>query len=320
MQIYDPAKAHASLRIRLPVDHRDRGNTPRYIHTSSKSQALIWSLVLASQGIPHKIVHLDSGYLLMVKDDHHGHARCQIDRYERENHLKKSCPPHQRTTKNSYKETIHITVWLTLLFSLTFLPSVRQTLFEAGCADAGAIISGQWWRAVTALTLHENAIHLLGNMIFGGIIMIGVCEELGDGAGWLFTLVSGMAGNLINAWAHQGNHISIGASTAVFGAVGILTVTRALSWSQSGFRKIITPVGAGLALLGFMGSSGQRTDLGAHFFGFTSGVVLGILFQKMGKLSTLFTRDSAQKFMGLAAALLVIFSWIVAIIKGRPVL
>lgn len=299
------------------MGHLDRGNTHRYIHTSNKGQALIWSLVLASQGIPHKIVQLDSDYLLKVKQDHHDHARHQIDKYERENHLKKSCPVHQGMKTGSHRGGIHITIWLTLLFSLTFLPPVRQMLFEMGCADAGAMVSGQWWRAVTALTLHENALHLLSNMIFGGIIMIGVCEELGDGGGWLFTLVSGTSGNLINAWAHQDNHISIGASTAVFGAVGILTATRALSWSQSGFRRIITPLGAGLALLGFMGSSGQRTDLGAHFFGFASGLILGMFFQRMNKSSTLFARDSAQRSMGLAAALIVIVSWIIAIIKGN---
>ncbi len=301
------------------MGRRDQERSYKYIHTSGKGQALAWSLVLASQGIPHKIIHTDSGYLLKVKQSHHRQAWHQIHKYKRENRVRKShsAGAYRRAMKGSHRDTIYATIWLTFFFSLTFLPPVRQALFEAGCADAGAMTSGQWWRAVTALTLHENAVHLLGNMIFGGIIMIGVCDELGRGTGWMLTLISGTVGNLINAWAHQDNHVSIGASTAVFGAVGILTVTRALSWSQSGFRRTIAPVGAGLALLGFMGSSGQRTDLGAHFFGFTSGVILGMLFQKMRKLSNLFARDRAQRFIGLMAASIVIISWIIALIQAN---
>jgi rhomboid protease GluP len=43
----------------------------------------------------------------------------------------------------------------------------------------------------------------------------------------------------------------------------------------SRFRRVLLPLGGGLALLSFFGTGGERTDLGAHLFGFSAGLGLG---------------------------------------------
>ena len=92
-------------------------------------------------------------------------------------------------------------------------------------------------------------------------------------------LSSGIAGNVVNAVVYKAGHTSIGASTAVFGALGILSAWQVLRRvNQPGKRlKALLPLGAGLALLGFMGSS-VHTDVLAHLFGFLSGIVIGGLY------------------------------------------
>jgi membrane associated rhomboid family serine protease len=78
--------------------------------------------------------------------------------------------------------------------------------------------------------------------------------------------------------------VTIGASTAVFGALGLLVSLDFLArWRAPHTRsrwQLVLPLGAGLALLAFLGSGGEdaereRIDYMAHFWGFVAGVVLG---------------------------------------------
>ena len=99
--------------------------------------------------------------------------------------------------------------------------------------------------------------------------------------GWLAILLSGMAGNLANALFFKQGHLSIGASTAVFGALGFLAALHFHRKLKSGRRderrKAWLPLAGGLALLGFMGTS-VHSDLMAHLFGMAVGICLGLLY------------------------------------------
>ena len=92
-------------------------------------------------------------------------------------------------------------------------------LFAAGQADAERILSGAWWRVITALTLHAHWGHLFGNavamLVFGGA----VCRWLGGGVGIGLIFATGVLGNLATAIYHGDAHFSVGASTATFGAL-----------------------------------------------------------------------------------------------------
>jgi membrane associated rhomboid family serine protease len=95
--------------------------------------------------------------------------------------------------------------------------------------------------------------------------------------GWLLVLLAGAAGNGLNALLHQSRHLAIGASTAVFGAIGILGAIQFWGkWRLPGQRlRALLPLGAGIALLGFLGA-GRHTDLMGHLFGFIAGIGLGL--------------------------------------------
>ena len=81
----------------------------------------------------------------------------------------------------------------------------------------------------------------------------------------------------MNALVQQAGHRSVGASTAVFGAVGILAALSLVRYRHHLQRRWPLPVAAALALLAVMGTEGKNTDLGAHFFGFVYGFFLGLV-------------------------------------------
>ena len=147
-------------------------------------------------------------------------------------------------------------------------------------ASASAILRGEWYRCVTALFLHGSDMHLAGNM--AGIIIFGtsVCSITGSGVGWFLILISGFMGNYCNALFYKSIHLSIGASTAVFGSIGILAGYRFIySLEESGLRiTAFIPVGAGLGLLALLGAS-PESDVMAHLFGFFIGMIAGALYR-----------------------------------------
>ena len=159
---------------------------------------------------------------------------------------------------------------------LDYLNLSTADWISRGNADAGAIMAGQWWRAVTALTLHAGGLHLFGNLTIGGCFIVLLCRALGSGLAWSLLLASGTFGNLLNAWVQSPRHHSVGASTTVFGAVGLLAAINLLYNRQNLRRRWYLPLAAALALLALLGSEGENTDLGAHLFGFAVGIGLGL--------------------------------------------
>ena len=153
-----------------------------------------------------------------------------------------------------------------------------MTWFERGSADAERILLGELWRTVTALTLHADIAHVLANALFGALFLSAVCGALGPGVGCALVLLSGAGGNLANALFQSSHHVSVGASTAVFGAVGLLSgLAVARRRRQRSLRRHAwVPIGAGLAILAMLGTTGTRVDLWAHLFGLLVGGALGI--------------------------------------------
>ncbi|CAN5177528.1 hypothetical protein BH23VER1_BH23VER1_30680 [soil metagenome] len=111
-----------------------------------------------------------------------------------------------------------------------------------------------------------------------------VARSLGPLVGWGLILLSGVLGNLATSWSHYPEpYGSVGASTAVFGGLGVLVgygVYLAIrAPSRALWASIIAPIGGGVALLGWFGAGGGiedgTTDVLAHLFGFIAGILLG---------------------------------------------
>ena len=246
----------------------------------SKEDVETFGLVLLSHGIAHQAMRRADGWELSVDPLQADKAVDLIQQYQQEN-----SPAPEEPAEDLFKDYKRSLagVWGAVFLAAmhVYVYTLADTLFLRSnlAASAGRILGGDWYRAATALLLHADVAHLLGNMVGIAILGSAVCSVMGWGVGWLMILSSGIAGNVLNAVVYKAGHTSIGASTAVFGALGILSAWQVLRRvNQPGKRiKALLPLGAGLALLGFMGSS-VHTDVLAHLFGFLSGIVIGGLY------------------------------------------
>ena len=174
-------------------------------------------------------------------------------------------------------------VWVVLVlvvvhWAVDFYGIKRDMVLCCG-SSALYILQGQLYRTVTALFLHADLGHLVGNGV--GMIVFGVpvCTLAGTLPGLLMILIAGASGNLATALLYRTAHLSIGASTAVMGAAGILTAYQTIEKirGRHGFHPgVFFPLGAGIALVGML-SGGENTDVVAHLTGFGAGIVLGAM-------------------------------------------
>jgi len=256
------------------------------------------SLVLTALGIAHAVEQADGVWEVRVADVDEGRARIALDDVERH-------PAPVRREVGGRPPTLaglHMAVLLAAIYVWSGPRAAAGRAFTIGEADARAMLAGEWWRAVTALTLHADGTHLLGNAVFAAVFVGALGSVAGSGSALLLTLASGAAGNLLNAWLRAPLHQGVGASTAVFGALGVLSGVSFLTrWQSAQRARAWVAVGAGLALLALLGS-GERTDLGAHLFGFTLGVPLGLFVASL-------PRPRAAWQVVLAAVALVVVSW-----------
>ncbi|MCI5124242.1 MAG: rhomboid family intramembrane serine protease [Candidatus Electrothrix sp. AR5] len=191
--------------------------------------------------------------------------------------------------------------------------------FKAGAVDSPAILEqGEWWRLVTALTLHADQMHLVGNTVIGGVIVHLLCKSTGYGMGWLILLLAGMTGNFLNIILRDTPHYSVGFSTAVFAAVGILCGRQLNNKASTIVRQVVLPLGAGVGLLAMLGSEGERTDFGAHLFGLACGLIYGLLLQ-LTDLDLLGNRRGLQLALFLVALFLIVLCWLLATGGKYPV-
>jgi len=272
-------------------------------------KADICGLVFTASGIEYRVEKGENGWDFWVKEDDYDTALETIQEYIEENHWFDD--ENGQVVPGLQKTYTGIGVaFVLLVFHVLVTQSAGDELIMKYGASAHDIMHGELYRAVTALLLHKNYLHLIGNM--AGIALFGtaVCSFTGYGIGWAMILFSGIAGNLLNAVLYNAYHISIGASTAVFGAIGILTGYNCfIKFKSRGQRiKAWLPIGGGLALLGLLGS-GQNSDIMAHFLGFFSGIILGGFY-------AFFIREPVdkrwQQYWALATIGVFFSSWLLA--------
>ena len=240
-----------------------------------------WSLVLEARGIPWRSERTEQGWQLLVPAERFQEACAELSRYEQENRNWPPPPPADRPLHENTASTLWVLIALALFHNIAVQQSnpfghAPLDWVARGSAHAAEIRAGEWWRLLTALTLHSGPLHLFGNIVVGGIFMVRLCWILGSGYAWFLVLISGALGNLLNALVQSPAHRSIGASTAVFAAVGLLATINMLHYRRSLWRRWPLPVAAALGLLALLGVGGENTDVGAHLFGFLAGLLLGL--------------------------------------------
>lgn len=281
----------------------------------ARADAEPYALVLAAAGISCRIEEIDDATTLSVAPADARLARYEVACYARENQQRhrQRPPPPARALADGIECALAYSAILVFLHAASRRDAFSLHWVWAGAAEAGLIVDGEWWRTLTALGLHLDLGHLASNIAFGSVLGLLLSQMLGAGLAWLAILLGGAGGNALSALFHSASHSAIGASTAVFAAVGILA---ALTWRHRepqwprGLRRW-APLAAGAMLLAYMGFGGERTDIGGHVAGFVAGVGLGIGLALWGK--RLPQSAAAQWTYGIAALALFALAWVVGL-------
>jgi membrane associated rhomboid family serine protease len=232
------------------------------------------ALVLVALDIPHAVERRDDAWCLVVPWAETGRAEETLAAFERESVSRPPAPLAPFTMLGA-----HVALVLGALFVVTGPRGGGSAWFQVGTAKARAILDGEPWRAVTALTLHADFTHVVGNATIG-IVLFGLLGgALGGGVALLFAALAGTGGNLLNAWLRGIPHDAVGASTALFGVVGILSGLAYRRRVALALHRPWLAIAAGLALLAMLGA-GEDTDVLAHCFGFLAGIPLGLVARR----------------------------------------
>lgn len=284
---------------------------------ASRYQAEQWALVLKAANIPSVIEFEKRSWVIKVSPLHEKRALQEIAAFMEEN---SDWPPHRPKKRiplpvlTKYQPpTILMMGALVIFFMITGPWSGGSDWFANGAVSGRQIFeNNQWYRLVTALTLHADVVHLVGNILIGGVLVHFLCRLLGNGLGWFLILAAGTLGNLMNILMHGSPHNSVGFSTAIFGTIGILSGYQAVRKRTAAIKDILLPLAAGAMLLAFLGAGGPRTDLGAHFFGLLAGAVLGALLVFLPSQQILIAKTSLQTNLFVASLATVGICWTIA--------
>ena len=285
----------------------------RVVFESRNRQSLAdRALVLAAAKIPHQVIDDAVTAALVVPAEYSTLAVKELQLYDDENPPVRKKPQKRVPYQDPVPGVIGYFLVVSAVAWLAGYSVLGHDWFDAGRVDGNLIRNGEWWRTITALTLHSGARHLVGNLVFGVFFGIFAGRLLGSGIAWLAIVVAAAVGNAANTLLLESTHRSIGASTAVFAALGLVAgfVWRGQLMAQDRWSYRYGPIVGGLALLMFTGTGGPDTDIGAHLLGFVCGFATGMLVTVLGPVPT---DRHAQTVAGGIALALVASAWIVGL-------
>lgn len=244
-------------------------------------------LISLMLGHPFWLVPLNESFQLLVEPTAAERVREQLAKYDRES---VGWPPRPMPTPTA---RVRPELATPMLWGLIVLIAFRAQLAWPGLTDAGAVDSqaivqrGEVWRVFTALFLHGDLGHLVSNLCSGLLVFSAVTTTVGRARGWCLIALASFAGNLAAALARSPEtYRSLGASTAIFAALGILTgrSVRLVLGSDRRQRwpELFVPLATGLTVLGLYGAGGQQVDVLAHLTGFAAGLGVGFAIKRSG--------------------------------------
>jgi membrane associated rhomboid family serine protease len=244
--------------------------------TPSPTLANDWALVLASAGIAHRVVEGEGAFSVVVEARDAAAAAAALAAFDVES-VPAVIPPAPDLGPSALG--VAAAGMLLVMFLVTGPGEAARpsTWLEVGRASSSAILHGQWWRAFTTLTLHEDVMHLVGNVIACLLFVSAVGRWVGPGLGAALIVGAAAIANVLTACVHHGEaFVSLGASTATFAALGLVAGLQLVRrWRHDVRRRYAwLPLGAGLGLFAMLGV-GEHADVWAHFFGLAVGALTG---------------------------------------------
>jgi rhomboid protease GluP len=238
-------------------------------------------LVVLAMGLPYWLMPAGEKFALFVDAPAADAVRTQLSRFDRESIGWPPQPIHLGTERRS-TDLLTPLLWAALVLA-TFRAQQFWPAFTRDAAlDATAIFAhGEWWRLGTALFVHADIGHLVSNVLSGIFVFAAVTSTIGRSRGWTLLGLAALIGNLASAWLrYPASYVSVGASTAIFAGVGLLT-GRAIRIAARvdaprRWQSMFVPFAAGLTVFALYGAGEVRVDVGAHLCGFVAGTVFGV--------------------------------------------
>jgi membrane associated rhomboid family serine protease len=272
-----------------------------------------WAFVLDAVGIPYERRTSATGASLWVEPEHHARAAHELRGYLRENR-RPAAPPV--VWPNHPHAMYGVIGYALVLIAVTFAVLAGaggHNWKSAGVLDAGFLARGEWWRVLTALTLHGDVLHLFSNLAFGALFGYPAARLFGPGLAWLLILAGAGLAYGVDALLHPPQHHLLGASTAVVTALGLVASygwrRHLQNWSK--WMRRSAPLIGGIALLAFTGTGGENTDILAHLAGFVVGCAIGALCARLPMPQPGDFR--MQWLAGFAALALLALAWTLAL-------
>jgi rhomboid protease GluP len=291
--------------------HTQPAQGPAVIFRGSKSLCREYSLVLEAKAVEHDMVESAGSWILTVMPSLVHLAYDEISRYSAERGVPRATPIQAEPFAGAVTGAMGYLLILLLTAYCAGIGLFGADWLSLGALDAGA--AREWWRAVTALTLHLDQEHLLGNLLFGVFAGIAAGRLLGPGVAWASILAAGAIANYAEILIAPANHRAVGASTAVFAALGLLS---GLAWRQRlSLRErrwyAAAPLIAGICLLTLLGAGSEHVDVLGHALGFLFGVGVGWFYARTG-----IPRNRSRQLQiatGAGAVLLIAAAWLLAL-------
>lgn len=265
-----------------PAQAAEQPAEPEYPETVQVSEGTFRqvrddSLVLLSQGIEHRLVRSEEGpFQIFIVPEMESAAKTQLELYHKENPPKEENPPIPLSFSLQPLWVLLAPILVTLL---QFTDKIN--LHSEGVSDAAKVLKGEWWRSLTAQTLHGDARHLASNLLCGYIVMNMITFRIPLLRLVPFIAVAAAVANLCVSATVQTDFRSLGFSTFVFAAIGCLSVIefRLMPKESHGMLRRFAPLCGAASLAVFLGL-GENADILGHAYGFVAGLFCGFIPKK----------------------------------------
>ncbi len=277
-----PTGAPAQAAQAPDARQQEQPAEPEYLETVQVSEGTFRqvrddSLVLLSQGIEHRLVRSEEGpFQIFIVPEVEAAAKAQLELYHKENPPKEENPPIPLSFSLQPLWVLLAPILVTLL---QFTDKIN--LHSEGVSDAAKVLKGEWWRSLTAQTLHGDARHLASNLLCGYIVMNMITFRIPLLRLVPFIAVAAAVANLCVSATVQTDFRSLGFSTFVFAAIGCLAVIefRLMPKESHGMLRRFAPLCGAASLAVFLGL-GENADILGHAYGFVAGLFCGFIPKK----------------------------------------
>lgn len=280
------------------------------ITLNTKEELFSVCLMLQSRGLDYQIQQNEESATVFIEEKDLQTAQQELNAFLEEN---RNWPPQHVVSPEGEPGTpaLFLSGALLLFYAVTGPWTPHSIYFTAGAIESTAIIRHQeYYRLLTALTLHADLSHVLGNALIGGFLLHFFFRSTGAGTGLFSLLLAAVCANGANVFLRQTPHLSVGFSTAVFCCIGMQVFLSGRNPKQLSLSFM-----AALALFALLGIEGEHVDIGAHFYGLFSGILCGAL------LSLPIVRQGRKKrqlqiFLLSLSVAIILAAWYFALSSG----